>query len=389
VRSFMGLESRLAADNLVRSPGRTGIVIAALAATAGLVFGLAGFIHSTKQTVYTWIDDKIAADLFVTCGGSIDSASLTQPMDSKLGDKLTSLPEVEAAVGVRFHILDFRERIIFMLAIDANAFRGDSTRSLARNLGKYPRLREGGTILVSENFAALYGVHPGDHISVRGRDGPLTLEVIGTMVDYTWNRGTILVDRVWFSKVFGDDLVDIWDVYLRPGANPDAVRDEIQTKWGQQQALYGATRKEMHHSIEEGIDRIYLLGYAQFFIVGLVTLLGVVSALFISVLQRRRELGLLRAVGASRGQILGTVLAEATLMGVFGALMGFLVGLFIEWYTIRLILFDEAGFVFPMLVSWKPVAVVFGLSVVLTAVVGLWPAYHATRLRIAEAIAYE
>ena len=119
------------------------------------------------------------------------------------------------------------------------------------------------------------------------------------------------------------------------------------------------------------------------------TLLGVVSALFISVLQRRRELGLLRAVGASRGQVLGTVLAEAALMGVFGALMGFLVGLFIEWYTIRLILFDEAGFVFPMLVSWKPVAVVFGLSVVLTALVGLWPAYHATRLRIAEAIAYE
>ena len=133
VRSVMGLESRLAADNLVRSPGRTGIVIAALAATAGLVLGLAGFIHSTKQTIYTWIDDKIAADLFVTCGGSIDSASLTQPMDEHLRDKLTSLPEVESAVGIRFHILDFRERIIFMLAIDADTFSEDSTRSLAQS----------------------------------------------------------------------------------------------------------------------------------------------------------------------------------------------------------------------------------------------------------------
>ena len=121
----------------------------------------------------------------------------------------------------------------------------------------------------------------------------------------------------------------------------------------------------------------------------IVTLLGVVSALFISVLQRRRELGLLRAVGASRGQILGTVLAEAALMGLFGALIGFAFGLFIEWYMIRLLLFDEAGFVFPMLVAWKPAAVVFGLAVVLAALVGLWPAYHATRLRIAEAIAYE
>jgi putative ABC transport system permease protein len=391
VRSFLGLESRLAADNLVRSPGRTGIVIAALAATAGLVFGLSGFIHSTKRTVYTWIDDKIAADLFLTCGGSIDSASLTQPMDARIGkDVKESLKnDIEAAVGIRFHILDFRDRLIFMLAIDANAFDSGSTRSLARNLGKYPRLREGGTALVSENFAALYGVHPGDCISVRGRNGPIELEVIGTMVDYTWNRGTLLVDRAWFSKQFGDDLVDIWDVYLRPGADPAAVRDQIQEKFGQQEALYGATRAEMHKSIELGIDRIYTLGYAQFFIVGLVTLLGVVSALFISVLQRRRELGLLRAVGASRGQVLGTVLAEASLMGLFGALIGFLVGLILEWYTIRLILFDEAGFVFPMLVPWKPAAVVFALSLILATLVGLWPAYHATRLRIAEAIAYE
>jgi len=382
VPSFMGLEGRLAADNLVRSPGRTGIVIAALAATAALVFGLSAFIHSTKETVYHWLDNKVAADLFVTCGGSIDSASLTQPMDAHLHDKLASLPEIDAAVGIRFHLLDFRERIIFMLAVDTHHLEKGS-------LAAYPRLREGGTALVSENFAALYGVYPGDRIDIRGRNGMLTLEVLGVAVDYTWNRGTLLVDRAWFKQAFGDDLVDLWDIYLRPGADPQSVRNEILSRWGRQDALYAATRKEMHDSIEKGIDRVYLLGYAQFFIVGLVTLLGVVSALFISVLQRRRELGLLRAVGASRGQILGTVLAEAALMGLFGALIGFVVGLFIEWYTIRLILPDEAGFVFPMLVPWKPAVVVFSLAVVLAALVGLWPAYHATRLRIAEAIAYE
>jgi putative ABC transport system permease protein len=389
VRSFLGLEGRLAADNLLRSPARTGIVIAALAATAALVFGLSAFIHSTKETVYRWIDDRVAADLFLTCGAPIEKASLAQPMDARLRDQLTALPEVEAAVGIRFHILDFRERIVFMLAIDTNAFPAGSTRSLARNLGQYPRLREGGTALVSENFAALYNVHPGDRIPIRGRDGLLTLEVIGLAVDYTWNRGTILVDRAWFKQAFGDDLVDIWDIYLRQNADPEAVREKIETRWGRQEAVYAATRKHMHETIEKDIDRVYLLGYAQFCIVGLVTLLGVVSALFISVLQRRRELGLLRAVGASRAQVLGTVLAEAALMGLFGALIGFVVGLFIEWYTIRLILPDETGFVFPLLVPWNLAAVVFTLAVVLAALVGLWPAYHATRLRIAEAIAYE
>src|SRR5262249_44629235 len=137
-RLCLGTEARLAADNLVRSPGRTGIVIAALATTGGLVFGLAGLIYTTKATVLTWLDESIAADLVLTCGGPISSASLTQPMDEKIGREIKSeVSEVEAAVGVRFHLLDFRDRFIFMLAIDGDAFSAGAQRSLARNLAKY------------------------------------------------------------------------------------------------------------------------------------------------------------------------------------------------------------------------------------------------------------
>ena len=82
-------------------------------------------------------------------------------------------------------------------------------------------------------------------------------------------------------------------------------------------------------------------------------------------------------------------LAEAALMGVIGGALGLVIGVFLEWYVLRVMILDEAGFLFPMLVPWVPAAVVFGLSVVLATLVGLWPAYHATRLRITEAIAYE
>src|SRR5262249_26172602 len=72
-RHFLGLEGRLAADNLVRPPGRTGIVIAALAATGGLLVQTAGFLRSTREAIYEWVEDKIAADLFVTCGSPATS----------------------------------------------------------------------------------------------------------------------------------------------------------------------------------------------------------------------------------------------------------------------------------------------------------------------------
>jgi putative ABC transport system permease protein len=388
-RHLFGLEGWLAADNLTRSPGRTGIVIGAVAATGALLVGIAGFIRSTQTAVRAWIDQSIAADLFVTCGGSIHTASLTQPMDEKVGRELRTLPGVDTVLGIRFHLLDFRDRIVFLLAVDADAFGDTSRRELARNLARFPHLKEPNTVVVSENFAALHKVTPGERITVRGRRGPLQLEVLGTVVDYTWNRGILMVDRAWYKEAFGDGQVDLWDVYLKPHTDPEGVRRVLHQRYGASQALFAATRAELHQDVDATLHRMYNLAYAQLFVVGLVALLGVASALFISVLQRRRQLGLLRAVGASRGQVLLSVVAEAALMGIIGGVLGLVVGLGIEWYIVDLMVPDESGLRFPMVAPWAAAGAVFALSALLSTVVGLWPAYAATRLRIPEAIAYE
>jgi putative ABC transport system permease protein len=389
LRPLLGLEGRLAADNLVRSPGRTGIVVAALAATGALMVQTAGFIRSTEDAVLDWIDHAVAADLFVTSGGSLSSASAALPMDEHVATQLRKLPEVESALGVRIHLLDFRDRIVFLLAVDADAFAATPGRDYARNLRRYPRLREPGTALVSENFAALYGLHTGDRFEVRGRHGPIPLEIIGTIRDYTWNRGTITVSRAWYREQFADRQLDLCDLYLKPGSDPEAVRRELQRRWGTSEGLFAMTRAEVHDDVRQTLHRVYNLAYAQQAVVGVVALLGVASALFISVLQRRRELGLLRAVGASRGQVLRSVAAEAALMGLVGGVLGFGVGLLLEWYIVDVMVWDEAGFTFPLVVPWTAAAVVFAASALLATLVGLWPAYHATRLRIPEAIAYE
>jgi putative ABC transport system permease protein len=391
-RNVFGLESRLAADNLVKSPVRTGLVVAALAATTALMVATAGFIRSTEVAVHEWVEDKIAADLFVTAGDPITSAGYQLPMDERVGRELAGLHQegVEAVLPVRFHPFHFRHKLVLMLALDTHAFHGtDGQRSLARRLDQYPRLREGGAALVSENFAAQFGVRPGDRLTVPGRTGPLELEVLGTVVDYTWNRGTVLVDRDWYARTFADNLVDVYDVYLRPGSDPVAVKRLIEGRWGKSEALYAETRPAVQRAVTEGVRKVYNLAYAQQFVVGVVALLGVISALFISVLQRRSELGLLRAVGASRGQVLGTVLAEAVLMGVIGAAIGLAVGVVLEWYIVHVMLLDEAGFVFPMRFAWTVTGLVCGLSVLVATLFGLWPAWRATQLRITEAIAYE
>jgi putative ABC transport system permease protein len=312
-------------------------------------------------------------------------------MRPEVGEQLRKDPRVKAVLPVRTHQLTYRERMVFMLAIDADALRGPAADvPLARNLNKFPRLTEPGTALVSENFAALYGVSVGDRITIDGRENDEQLEVIGTVLDYSWNRGTIIVNRAWYRKAYADDQIDLFDVFLKPGHDPQEVVEDLQKEsWVHDNLLVVVTRAEGRQLVVDMIRRFYGMLYVQQVVVGLVALMGVISALFIAVLQRRRELGLLRAVGASRSQVLHTVLAEATLMGLLGSVIGFVIGLGLEWYVVRLLLLDEAGWVFPMQVPWEACGVVFGLSVVLATTVGLWPAFHATRMRIPDAIAYE
>jgi putative ABC transport system permease protein len=417
---LFGLEGRLAADNLVRSPGRTGLVIAALAATGGLLMQTAGFIYSSETAILTWLDEQVGADLFVTAGVPISGAAgVPLPMDEgkyHLRSKLQELPHVQTVLPICLRELRYRKDIVFLVALDSDAFKDHpETNELARLLERYRRQlrpegggREGaeasrsapgGTALVSENFAALYGVKPGQNITIKGPRGPLTLKVLGTAVDYTWNRGTVIVDREWYRREFRDDTVDVYDVFLKPEAGQnEQQREEVRQQvsrvleaqpYRAEHALFVKTRPQYRNALTSILQRVYGLAYAQQVIIAQVALLFVVSALFISVLQRRRELGLLRAVGATRGQILRSVLAEAMLMGLIGAIAGFLIGLLLEWYVLRILILDEAGFVFPMLVPWWACGLVAGMSVALATLVGLWPAYHATQLRIAEAIAYE
>jgi putative ABC transport system permease protein len=296
---------------------------------------------------------------------------------------------VDAVFGVRFRRIDYNNRIVLLLALDLAALDTAPDRALARNLARHPRLRERGTALVSENFAALHGVYPGRELVIHGKDGLLRLQVLGTAVDYTWNRGTILIDRSWYRQAFEDDLVDVYDLFVHPGRDVKQVRKAIEQRWGKQDILFTLTREEVNREVAGQLRRVYSLAYAQQVVVGLVALLGVIGALFISVLQRRRELGLLRAVGATRAQVLRSVLTEATLMSLVGGVVGFLIGLVMEWYVVRVLLLDEAGFTFAVRIPWLAAGVVFGLSVLLATLVGLWPAWYATRLRITEAIAYE
>ena len=197
---WFGIEARLAADNLLRAPARTGVVIGALAAGVSLMIQTAGVGRSNEEPVKLWIDQVIQADAFVFWGNLTAANSSMTWMDPGVGPEIVkNVPGIERVVGIRFVRPEFRGNIICILALDAQDYYDGTTARLTKvldGLETFKELPKGNNVVVSENFAIRFGVKVGDTITLPSRrTGPVDLKVVGIGEDYTWTKGTIFMDR--------------------------------------------------------------------------------------------------------------------------------------------------------------------------------------------------
>jgi len=393
IRATCPLSIRLAFDNLSRAPGRTGVVIGALGAGVALMFQTAGVGRSNEEPVVSWIKQVVQADHFVFSGNMTAANSSNSPMSPAVARTLRALPNVDRVMTLRYSRPEFNGTVVCIIAMDAidyaKATRDRVPKGLP-DLEKFLDLPGTNDVLVSENFARRHAVKAGDTISLPGPNGRVSLRVIGTVQDYSWSRGTIFMDRTRYAEVFGDDLIDMIHVFLKSSqGGAGATRDASLEAFAAEKGLFVTDRDALRKFLTELIGRIYLLAYIQQVVVGVVAALGVVTALLISVLQRKRELGLLLAVGATPGQVLRSVLAEALLLGVFGTVLGILIGLPMEWYVLRVVLVEESGFMFDVLFPWKQALGIAAASILTSTLAGLLPAYRAIQTRIPDALQYE
>jgi putative ABC transport system permease protein len=391
-RAVFPVSVRLAFDNLSRAPGRTGVVIGALGAGVALMFQTAGVARSNEEPVIAWIQQVVQADHFVFSGNMTAANSSNSPMAETVARDLRALPNVDHVMTIRYARPEFNGTIVYLIAVDAVEY-ARATRARVPtglpDLEKFLDLPGTNDVLVSENFTRRHNVKVGDTIALPGPNGPVSLHVIGTVRDYSWSRGSVFMDRKRYAELFGDNLIDMCHVFLKPGRAGAGGNDTALERYAAQKGLFVTDRDSLRKFLSELIGRVYLLAYLQQIVIGVVAALGVVTALLISVLQRKRELGLLLAVGATPGQVLRSVLAEAMLMGMFGTALGLLIGLPMVWYVLKLVLVEESGFVLPILIPWKQTAIIAVVSISTATIAGLLPAIRAIQTRIPDALQYE
>ncbi|WP_439624900.1 FtsX-like permease family protein [Gemmata sp.] len=392
IRVTCPISVRLAFDNLSRAPGRTGVVIGALGAGVALMFQTAGVGRSNEEPVTTWIAQVVQADHFVFSGNMTAANSSNSPMAPGIARDLRALPEVDRVMTIRYARPEFNGTVVCLIAMDAVDYARatrDRVPTGLPDLEKFLGLPGTNDVLVSENFARRQSVKIGDTITLPGPTGRVPLRVVGTVVDYSWSRGTVFMDRTRYAELFGDELIDMCHVFLKSSRNGTAARDPGLEAFVADKGLFVTDRDGLRKFLSELINRIYQLAYLQQIVVGVVAALGVVTALLISVLQRKRELGLLLAIGATPGQVLRSVMAEAVLLGVFGTALGILIGMPMEWYVLKVVMVDESGFVFDVVYPWREALGIAGVSILTATLAGLLPAWRAIQTRIPDALQYE
>lgn len=368
------LPGRLGRLNATRNPRRTAATAAALMIGLALVSTVSVLGASAKASVEKIVQGALGADLVVQQKGGFDGFS------PAVGDALAALPEVGQVDRLRFDSAQVGGDVVEITSVPGQAV--GQTVDLARVAGDVTALSEG-EVLLSEGEAEELGVAPGDSVPVQfSRGAERSFTVAGTYVDNEL-VGPYLFDAS-AARDFSAQLDAVLLIDARDGTSAADLRSAVDATAAGFPTVEVLDREEFTQASTSQIDTITTIISILLLLSILIAVLGIVNTLALAVLERTRELGMLRAVGLSRRQTRRMVTVEAVIVAVFGALLGIVVGSAFG-VAFQRALADEGvtELAFPVgrLVAFVVVA---GLAGILAA---LLPARRAARLDVLQALA--
>ncbi|WP_336722338.1 ABC transporter permease [Cellulosimicrobium cellulans] len=388
---------RLARGNVTRNPRRTASTAGALLIGMALVSVTGVIAASTQASVRSIVENEVRADLVVDSAtlvvpeGAVEAVAATPGaavVDTvRLG--LVSVATVGGGTGAEGSGGDAADdgeprgtdvagvpAGFFDTALDPVALAGDPTATL-----------EAGDVVVHRRTARERGWEVGD--TLRLGEGAAAVEVrVGAVIDSQLVGTGILVRDDVFDTVVPAAQASVRIVYVSAaeGASAAEVEDlraALTTAVEPFLVVTVLDREETASAFADQVNQVLVILYALLALSIVIALLGIVNTLALSIIERTREIGLLRAVGLGRLQLAGVIAIESVLTAVYGTVLGVATGIGIG-AALPGVLADEG--LSTLAVPWGQVLAILGVAVVIGLVASVWPAIRAARLPVLDAV---
>ncbi len=393
LRPLIGLvhpvEGALAADSLVQSPRRTSASVSALMLALTLIIAFAGVARASYRSVIDWMDAALNPDLFVMPSQRLDIRTTRFPAD--MADELRSIKGIRVVQMFRNSRITFRGKPAMVLALEMESVgRTARRKTVAGDPDRmYAEAAAGRGAIVSDNLAELHHLSLGDTIDIDAPYGSIHLPIVGIVVDFTDQQGSILIDRTVFTRNWHDESVSDFRVYLAEGAEPQAVRRAISERYAGKRQVFVLANAEARAYVLGVTGDWFRLMNVQVAVAILVAILGIVNTLTVSIADRKRELGVMRAVGAINDQIRRTIRIEALAIAGVAIVLGFALGAIGLYYMLQVVQRDVAGLRLDYLYPFTTALWLGPLILLAAFIASLWPSWSAVRVPLVEALEYE
>ncbi len=387
MKGIYGASGSLGSRNVQRSRQRTTLTVAALMVGVAMVIMTRGMTESFAGDLREWMSAYIGGDIF---------ASSSIPMRGDVGQRIASVPGVEAVAPIRYLNVDWEtsdgiEQINFM-AMDPVAYARVTQFVFSEdNVDAEQivrRLQQGDAVLLSSVLSEKYGLKAGDTVQLRTRGGFRSFEIAAVVVDF-YNQG-LVVQGSWddMKRYFRIDDASTFFIKVADGQSIDDVKERIDDLYGKRYRLILVSNTSIREQALTLMDQAFSMFDVMALISIVVGSLGIVNTLTMSVIERTREIGMLRAIGMTRMQIIRMVLAEAGLMGVIGGVLGVGTGI-----VLARILFigmtTMSGYSLTFVLPPEGIVISLIAAVIISQIAAIFPSRRASRVKILEAVRYE
>lgn len=391
-RLYGGMGS-LGARNVRRSVIRTMVTVASLAISLIMIIEINSMVFLLKRDISDWLINALGADLLVRA---------PYPMSQSFARTLESIPGVQAASPsrvIQVQVADSskdrtkqQNDALYFVAIDPEQFRQVGGKVFISGQGNpeaaWAMLSKGNSLFVSSVVAEEYSLKQGDHLALITNHGQQEFTVAGVTTEFDQDGLVVTGTYTELRRMFGESNADLFSIKVSPGYDAEGVAQVIESHFEKREGIQVLTTMTFKEGVMAFYDRLTSL----FNVLGLVGLIigtvGLLNTITMNVLERTRELGILRAIGCVRRQVVSMVLAEALIIGMVSALYGILFG-----YILSRVLVTAAnlisGYDLQYFFSASPYLLSLLIALGVSQAAALTPARRAARGDIIQALRHE